>query len=81
MKTTLFDVLYDGLTDIKWKVIEGKEQEAKEIIERLQDYLIDFKIMRYLDALHLDYPKMVDTCTEYGWIKVEKNNKEGAIII
>ena len=79
IKTTLFDVLYDGLTDIKHRAVTN--DEAYEIVKRLQDVICDFRVMKYLDKLRFPIDRKIDTMTEYGWISIEKNGKKGGIIL
>lgn len=79
MKVSLYDVLYDGITDIKMAGVNN--DKVYEIAKRLQDVLSEYKVMRYLDKLNMEKPVMLDTKTEYGYINIEKNGKKGGIIL
>ena len=81
MKKHLWDYLYDSLVEAESAILFGKEEVAREKLKEMRDTIADYRVMHYLDALHIDDVRMINTGTEYGYINIEKNGKKGEIIL
>lgn len=54
MKTSLLDLIQDGLVDIKTAVLVGKYDKAKEIADRLLQITYKYEVGKYLNDMEVE---------------------------